>query len=346
MQVGLWRGAAIAKRDLFFVEVCLPRISALFCHQDNVSMIFSAPGDTRCNLERSRFPVDGTAPPLGNWTRGEDMIDDWQLDAIRREKAARIDPAVPNAARVADFLNGDRNNFESDRKAARIMLSSAPAIAAIVPGVLAFQRRAVRYLAVEAGVRQFLDVGTGLPGVETNRDTFLSADPACRVVYVDNDPMVLSYVRAFSTSTSQGAVAALDAKLTDPDALLAGAAATLDFRQPVAMLLPSTLPFIRSTARAAAILSRLEAALSPGSYLALCHVASDLDPAVAAGADQWNRMSSLHITLRSRAEVAAFTAGLDVVEPGLVPANEWRPAPAGNDPDRPVPAYALLARKR
>jgi hypothetical protein len=273
------------------------------------------------------------------------MIDDWQLDAIRREKAARIDPAVPNAARVADYLNGDRNNFEADRKAARIMLSTAPAIAAIVPAVLAFQQRAVRFLAAEAGVRQFLDVGTGLPGVQTNRDIFQSADPACRVVYVDNDPMVLSYVRAFSTSSAQGAVAALDAKLTDPAALLDGAAATLDFRQPIAVLLPSTLPFIASTARAAGILSMLQAALSPGSYLGLCHVASDLDPATAGGAAQWNRMSSLRITLRSRAEVAGFTAGLDLVEPGLVPVNEWRPAPGGNRPDHPAPVYAVLARK-
>ncbi len=273
------------------------------------------------------------------------MIDDWQLDAIRREKAARIDPAVPNAARVADYLNGDRNNFEADRKAARIMLSSAPAIAAIVPAVLDFQQRAVRFLAAEAGVRQFIDVGTGLPGVETNRDIFQSADPECRVVYADNDPMVLSYVRAFSVAKSPGAVAALDAKLTDPVSLLAGAAATVDFRQPVAVLLPSTLPFIRSTSRVAAILSTLQAALSPGSYLALCHVASDLDPAVVAGADHWNRMSALRITLRSRAEVAGLTNGLDLVEPGLVRANQWRPAASGNGAGRPVPVYAMLGRK-
>jgi hypothetical protein len=273
------------------------------------------------------------------------MIDDWQLDAIRREKAARIDPAVPNAARVADFLNGARNNFEADRKAARVMLSTAPAIAAIVPAVLAFQQRAVRFLALEAGIRQFLDVGTGIPGAETNRDVFQAADPACRVVYVDNDPMVLSYIRAFSSSTSEGAVAAVDGKLTDPGALLAGAADTLDFRQPVAVLLPSTLPFIPSTVRAAAIVSALLAALCPGSYLALCHVAGDLDPAVRAGADHWNRMSSLHITLRSRAEIAGFTAGLELVEPGLVLADEWRPAPGGRGRDRPVPVYAVLARK-
>ena len=179
------------------------------------------------------------------------MIDDRQLDATRRAKAERIDTAVPNPARVADFLNGGRNNFEADRRAARAMLAAAPAIAAVVPAVLAFHQRAVRFLALEAGIRQFLDVGTGIPGVETSRDIAQAVDPACRVVYVDNDPMVLSYVRAFSRSTSQGAIAALDAKLTDPAALLAGAAATLDFRQPVAVLLPSTLPFIPSTARAA-----------------------------------------------------------------------------------------------
>jgi len=273
------------------------------------------------------------------------MIDDWHLDAIRREKAARIDPAVPNAARVAGFLNGDRNNFEADRRAARVMLSTAPAIAAIVPAVLAFQQRAVRFLAREAGILQFLDVGTGLPGAETNRDVFQATDPACRVVYVDNDPMVLSYMRAFSSSTTQGAVAAVDGKLTDPRALLAGAAKTLDFQQPIALLLPSPLPFINSTARAAAILSTLVAALCPGSYLALCHVASDLDPAVSSGAEHWNRVSSLHITLRSRAEVAGFTAGLDLVEPGLVRADEWRPASRGNSHRRPAPVYAVLARK-
>jgi SAM-dependent methyltransferase len=283
------------------------------------------------------------------------MIDDWQLDSIRRAKAARIDPAVPNAARVADFLNGDRNNFEADRRAARIMLGAAPAIAAIVPAVLAFQQRAARFLAAEAGVRQFIDVGTGLPGVETNRDIFRSAGPQCRVVYVDNDPMVLSYVRAFSVSASPGTVAALDARLTDPVSLLAGAAETLDLRRPVAVLLPSTLPFIPSATRAAAVMSVLLAGLCPGSYLALCHVASDLDPAVEAGAEHWNWMSSLRVTLRSRAEVAGFVEGLDLLEPGLVPVNEWRPGPAEAGPAGPagpvagaartVPAYAVVARK-
>jgi hypothetical protein len=246
---------------------------------------------------------------------------------------------------VADFLNGRRNNFETDRQAARIMLVTAPVIAAIVPAVLAFHQRAVRFLAVEAGIRQFIDVGTGLPGVETSRDIAQSADPACRVVYVDNDPMVLAYVRAFARSTSQGAIAALDAKLTDPAGLIAGAAETLDLGQPAAVLLPSTLPFVADAARAASAVSALAAALAPGSYLTLCHVASDLDPAVMDGVGQWNLMSAKQFTPRSRAQVAAFTAGLDLVEPGLVPVNDWRPEPGGDGLDPPAPVYAVVARK-
>jgi hypothetical protein len=272
------------------------------------------------------------------------MIDDSQRSEIQRAQAARIDTAVPNPARVADFLNGGRNNFEADRWTARSMLAAAPAIAAIVPAVLAFQQRATRFLALEAGVRQFLDIGTGLPGLETTRDAFQSVDPACRVVYADNDPMVLSYVQAFSRSTAQGAIAALDARLTDPAALVAGAAATLDFRQPVAVLLPSTLMFIPGIAQVKAIVSTLLAALAPGSYLALCHVASDLDQTLAAGADHWNRASSPPVTLRSRAEVAGLAVGLDLVEPGLVAVDDWRPEP-GARRGQPAPVYAVLARK-
>jgi hypothetical protein len=272
------------------------------------------------------------------------MIDDRHLNTASRPKVAGIDTAAPNAARVADYLNSGRDNFEADRRAARAMIAAAPAMAAVVPAVLAFHQRVVRFLALEVGLRQFLDVGTGLPRVQSGTEIAQSVDPACRVVYADNDPMVLTHVRAFWRSTPQGAFAALDAKLTDPAALLAGAAATLDFRQPVAVLLPSTLPFIPDTERAAAILAALLRALSPGSYLALCHVASDLDPALAAAADEWNMTSSLPVTLRSRDEVAALTAGLELVQPGLVPVDQWRPA-FGARLDPRVPVYAVLARK-
>jgi hypothetical protein len=273
------------------------------------------------------------------------MIDDRHLNAAGRPRAEGIDTGAPNAARVADYLNGGRDNFEADRRAAWAMMAAAPAMAAIVPAVLAFHQRVVRFLALEAGIRQFLDVGTGLPRAQSGTEIAQSVDPACRVVYVDNDPMVLSHVRAYWRSTSQGAFAALDAKLTDPGALLDRAAATLDFRQPAAVLLPSTLPFIPSTAQAAAAVAALMRTLSPGSYLALCHVASDLDPALAAAAGEWNRTSSLLVTLRSRDEVAALTAGLELVQPGLVPVEEWRPAPGAARHDQRVPVYAVLARK-
>ena len=273
------------------------------------------------------------------------MIDDRDLAVTGRPKAEGIDIAAPNAARVADFLNNGRDNFEADRRAAWAMVAAAPAMTAIVPAVLAFHQRAVRFLAMEAGVRQFLDVGSGLPTVQSRVEIAQAVDPECRVVYVDNDPMVLSHVRAFWRSTPQGAFAALDAKLTDPEALLSGSAATLDFQQPVAVLLPSTLPFIPGTARVAAIVAAVLRALAPGSYLAVCHVASDLDPALAAAADDWNRMSSLPVTLRSRAEVAALIAGLELVEPGLVPVNRWRPVVPGPRHDPQVPVHAVLARK-
>ena len=158
--------------------------------------------------------------------------------------------------------------------------------------------------------------------------------------------MVLSHVQAFARLTAQGAIAALDARLTDPAALVAGAAATLDFREPVAILLPSTLMFVPSLRRVTGIVSALLAALCPGSYLALCHVASDLDRALAVSAEYWNQASSPYVTLRSRAEVAGLVSGLDVVEPGLVAVNEWRPAPGEAPPGQPVPVHAVVARKR
>jgi hypothetical protein len=274
------------------------------------------------------------------------MIDDWQLDSIRREKAARIDPAVPNAARVADYLNGDRNNFEADRRAARIMLSSAPAIAAIVPAVLAFQQRAVRFLAVEEGVRQFLDVGTGLPLVGNTHEVAQSVVPECRIAYVDNDPMVLSHARALMRSAPGGAVGYVDAGVRDPGAIVAGAQATLDLSQPVAVLLLFTLAYVGAAADAAEVVSSLMAAVPSGSYVAIYHLASDLDPALEGAAWQWNKMMPAQpITLRSGPEVAALAAGLDPVPPGLVPVTEWRPAPADPRFEHAVPVHGIVAGK-
>jgi hypothetical protein len=256
-----------------------------------------------------------------------------------------IDASVPNAARVADYLSGRRNNFEADRKMARAMLATDPSIAAVMPAARAFHHRAVRFLAAEAGVRQFLEIGAGLPGAGSSHEIAQSVDPACRVVCVASDAMVLSHWRAIWRATPESPVAVLEHDLSDPAAILAGAAATLDFRRPVAVLVPSTLAFIPSAASASAIVTALLAAASPGSYLALYQLASDLDPALLIAASQWNRVSAQQITLRSRAEMAELTSGLDLIEPGLVPVSEWRPPPTGASPAPAVPVYGVVARK-
>jgi hypothetical protein len=273
------------------------------------------------------------------------VTDDWQHDSARRETAALIDTSMPNAARVADFLHGQRNNFAVDRKAVRSMLAAAPSVAGILPAARGFNRRAVRFLATEAGIRQFLDIGTGLPGAEGSHEIAQSVDPACVVVCVNNDAMVLSHTRALLRSAAEGEVVALDADPNDPAAILDGAAKTLDFRRPVAVLLPSTLAFIPTAAEASATVSALMAAVSSGSYLTLYHLASDLDPALPIAVSHWNRLSAQEITLRSRAELADLTAGLELVEPGLVPVTEWRPGPGGPRFEHAVPVYGVVARK-
>jgi hypothetical protein len=271
--------------------------------------------------------------------------DSAQHDSARREKSTLIDASVPNAARVADYLSGRRNNFEADRKMARAMLATDPSIAAIMPAARAFHHRAVRFLAAEAGVRQFLEIGAGLPGTGSSHEIAQSVDPACRVVCVASDPMVLSHWRALWRDTPQSPVAALDINLSDPAAILAAAATTLDFRRPVAVLVPSTLAFIPSAASASAIVTALMTAAASGSYLALYQLASDLDPALLTAASQWNRVADQQIALRSRAEMADLTAGLALIEPGLVPVNEWRPPPTGPGSGPAVPVYGVVARK-
>ena len=276
------------------------------------------------------------------------MADDWAEDATRRAKADLIDTTVPNAARVADYLYGGQNNFAADRKAAHALATAAPVIGAIAPAVRGFQQRVLRFLVAEAGIRQFLDIGTGLPLVGNTHEVAQALVPECRIAYVDNDPMVLSHARALMKSAPGGAVGYVDADVRDSGAIVAGARATLDFGQPVAILLLFTLAYVEDAAEAAAAVSSVTAAVPSGSYVAIYHLASDLDPALEEAARQWNKMMPAQpIALRSRPEVASLVAGLDPVPPGLVPVTEWRPAPAPADPrlDRTVPVHGVVARK-
>jgi hypothetical protein len=275
------------------------------------------------------------------------MAGEWgEDDATRRAKAALITTTVPNAARVADYLYGGQNNFEADRKAARALAATAPVIADIAPAVRGFQQRVLRFLVAAAGVTQFLDIGTSLPLVGSTHEVAQSLVPESRIAYVDNDPMVLSHARALLKSAPRGAVGYVDADVRDPGAIVAGARETLDLSRPVAVLLLFTLAFVWDTAEAAAVVSSLMAAVPSGSYVAIYHLTSDLDPAFDEAARQWNKlMPAQPITLRTGKEVAALVAGLDLVPPGLVPVTEWRPIPADITFERQVPVYGVVARK-
>ncbi|HEY0936119.1 MAG TPA: SAM-dependent methyltransferase [Trebonia sp.] len=274
------------------------------------------------------------------------MAELWEEDATRRAKAAQISTTEPSAARVADYLYGGQNNFEADRKAARVLATAAPGIGAIAPAVRGFQQRVLHFLVAEAGIRQIVDIGTGLPLVGSTHEVAQSLVPECRVVYVDNDPMVLSHARALLKSAPGGAVGYVDADVRDSAGIVAGARATLDFGRPAAVLLLFTLAYVEDAAEAAGAVSSLMAALPSGSYVAIYHLASDMDPALEEAARQWNKlMPAQPITLRSRAGVARLVAGLETVSPGLVPVTEWRPEAADADLEDAVPVYGVVARK-
>ena len=274
------------------------------------------------------------------------MADNWRHDSTRRAKAALIDITMPNPARVGDYLCGGRDNFEADRSAVRMLAATVPFVSAIAGAARVFRPRAVRYLVAEAGIRQFLDIGTTLTMGNTH-ELAQSLAPDCRVVYVDNDPMVLAHAHAKLTSTPESAAVALDANPRDPVAILAAVAAagTLDLGKPVAILLMATLSFILDDASAARVLRTLTGAVPAGSYVALYHQASDLDPAMSAGAERWNTISARPVTLRSRQQLTDLLSGLDQVPPGLVPVTQWRPAPDDPRFDQAVPVYGAVARK-
>jgi len=275
------------------------------------------------------------------------MGEDWgEDDATRRAKAALISTTVPNAARVVDYLYGGENNFEVDRRAARALATTAPVIADIAPAVRAFQQRVLRFLVMDAGIRQFLDIGIGLPLIGNTHEVTQSLVPECRIAYVDNDPMVLSHARALMKSAPGGAVGYVDADVRDAAAIVAGARETLDLNEPVAVMLLFTLAYVLDDAEAVAAVTALTEAVPSGSYVALYHLAGDVDPSLDDAAREWNKLLPAQpIRLRSRAEVGRFTAGLDPVPPGLALVTEWRPDLEDPDYDHPVPVHGIVANK-
>lgn len=260
--------------------------------------------------------------------------------------ALRLDPSVAHIARVRDYWLGGRDNFAVDRQVGDEALAAFPGLVGSVRATRAFLGRAVRYLTAGAGVRQFLDIGAGIPTANSTHEVAQSIAPDALVCYVDRDPVVFGHARALLASRPHGRTSYLEADLRDAGKILAEAASLLDLTQPVAVLLNAVLQFIPDEAGPQEIVTLLLDAMPPGSYLVLSHPASDLgseprpDPASPLG-----RLLAEPATRRSHEQVSQFFAGLRLLPPGVVPLPEWRPDPAdlsdpaqaahGTDPANP-----------
>jgi S-adenosyl methyltransferase len=259
---------------------------------------------------------------------------------------AAFNTAVAHQARVYDYWLGGKDNYAADRAAGDAVIQYYPGIVAAVRAQRAFLGRAVRFLAADAGVRQFLDIGTGIPAADNTHEVAQAVAPAARVVYVDKDPVVLAHAHALLTSGPGGTTDYIPADLRDTAEILGKAAATLDFAQPVAVMLLGILQVIPDDGNPWEIVAQLLRAVTPGSYLAIAHPTLDV-LAAAAGTEalsQYNQRASEPIALRTHAQISRFFADLDLVEPGIVPVDQWRP-PAAVKPRDDVAVYGGVGRK-
>jgi DNA polymerase III psi subunit len=259
--------------------------------------------------------------------------------------APAFDTSVAHVARVYNYWLGGKDNFAADRAAAQQAMAAFPDIVHSARANRAFLRRAVTYLAGTAGIRQVLDIGTGIPSANNTHEVAQSVAANCRIVYVDNDPVVLAHARALLTSTLEGATDYIDADLRNVDQILAMAAETLDFGQPVAIMLMAILQHLSDDHDPYEVVGRLMAALPSGSYLALSHPARDIHAAeMAEMANRLNQMMAEKVTFRSQAEVAPFFAGLELIEPGMRNVPDWRPE-TDEEASSPAALWAGVARK-
>jgi hypothetical protein len=248
-----------------------------------------------------------------------------------RPGARRFDPEVPHPARVYNVWLGGKDGLAADRKAAAEVAACRPQVVAGAQANRAFLARAVRYLAGPCGIRQFLDVGPGLPAPQATHTVAQAITPESKIVYVDHDPLVLAHARALLTSLPEGVCDYLDADLRNPELIIKGAARTLDFTRPAAVILVAVAHFIPDGDDPAGLVAALASTLAPGSFVALSHLTADFAPEqVASGVAAYNALVPAGITARSHAEVTSLFGGMSLVAPGVVPVTEWRPdhAPA------------------
>ncbi|MEY9842172.1 SAM-dependent methyltransferase [Streptacidiphilus sp. EB103A] len=255
-----------------------------------------------------------------------------------------LDVTIPHSARMWNYWLGGKDNYAADRQAAEQVMAVFPGIVDVARASRALLARVVAYLAAEAGVRQFLDIGTGLPTADNTHEVAQAIAPQSRIVYADNDPLVLVHARALLTSSPEGATAYIDADVRDPDTILAEAAKTLDFTQPVALVMLGILGNVPDYEQAQAIVKRLVDAVPSGSYLVV-NDGTDTSTERVQATDRHNEGGVATYFNRSPAQIAGYFQGLDLLEPGVVSASRWRPEPNPFGEPPIVDAYCAVARK-
>jgi O-methyltransferase involved in polyketide biosynthesis len=270
--------------------------------------------------------------------------------APESEVPRRIDATKPHSARVWNYLLGGKDNYAVDREAAEYAVQLMPELVLSARANRQFLGRAVRFLAGEGRIRQFLDIGTGLPTADNTHEVAQAVAPEARIVYVDNDPLVLVHARALLTSGPDGATDYIEADVRDPQAILAGAAHTLDFTRPTAVVLSGIINFVMDDAEAHAVVNQFINAVPSGSYLLISHPTTEVNgPAVEESMRQWNESGAAPIRPRTVEEIRRFFDGLELLDPGVVTCTAWRPDP--QDPQRPdiitevVSEFVAVGRK-
>jgi hypothetical protein len=257
----------------------------------------------------------------------------------------RVDMTVPHSARIWNYWMGGKDNFPVDREAGDAFIETAPAVVTLAKQSRQFLIRAVRYMVEEAGIRQFLDIGTGLPTMENTHEVAQRAAPESRIVYVDNDPMVLAHARALLRNTTpEGVTAYVDADMHNPDDIVADAKNTLNFTQPIAVMFMGVLGHVSDYDEVRSIVARAMAAVPSGSYLALWD-GTNTSEAQNEAAEEYKDTGAVPYIVRSPEQIAGLFEGLELLEPGVVSLTRWRPDAADIDTPEEVDGYGAVGRK-
>jgi O-methyltransferase involved in polyketide biosynthesis len=267
-------------------------------------------------------------------------------DEPQEHSLAELDDSMSHSARIWNYWLGGKDNFEIDRQAGNRIREVLPEIVEIALATRAFLGRVVRYLAAAEGIRQFLDIGTGLPTVDNTHEVAQRVAPESRIVYVDNDPMVLVHARALLRGSPEGATDYIDADIGDPKKILSGAARTLDLTRPVAITMLGILPFIGDDEEAQAIVRTLMDAVPAGSYLAVAHSTSVVTgTAMEEAVRRWNEVGSARYHLRTPEQIARLFGNLEILDPGVVSCPQWRPDILDFHMPRDMDEFCAVGRK-